>query len=181
MKTNVLLISEKSLKEYSNLSDNVFPKYIFPSIKEAQEMGLQMIIGECLYNKLLELVDAEEIDLPENQAYKDLLDNYIQDFLIYEVLRDIVPTLNVKMANIGAVVTGDERIVNLTQGESDLLMENYKNKADFYAKRLQQYLKNNEDAYKEIGECRCNCCYTIKPNLNTYQRCNIFLAGKVGK
>lgn len=177
---NVLLISEKTIKEQSTLSDNTFPKYMFPAIKEAQEMGLQMIVGECLYQKLLELVDTDEIEDSGNTAYKDLLDNYVQDYLVYEVLKNIVPNLNVKMANIGSVVTGDERIVNLSQGESDLLTQMFKNKADFYTKRLQQFLLNNRAAYPEIDECSCGC-YTIKPNLHSMERANIFLGGKVGR
>lgn len=180
MKNNVLLVSEKTIKEYSTLSDNTFPKLMFPSIKEAQEMGLQMILGECLYNKLLELVDTEEIDESGYTAYKDLLDNYIQDYLVYEVLKNIIPNLNVKLANIGTVTTGDERIVNLTQAEADLLMNMFKNKADFYTKRLQQFLLNNKDAYPEIDECSCGC-YTIKPNLHSMERSSIYLGGEIGR
>ena len=180
MKNNVLLISEKAIKENSTLSDNCFPKYMLPAIKEAQEMGLQPILGSCLYERLLELVDDDSIDKTENVAYKDLLDNYIQDYLIYEVLKNIVPYLNVKLANIGTVLTGDEKIVNLTQSEADLLVNNFKNKADWYTKRLQDYLKNNRTAYPEIDKCSCGC-YTIKPNLNSIERQGIYLGGAAGK
>ena len=180
MKNNVLLISEKAIKENSSLSENCFPKFMFPAIKEAQEMGLQMILGECLYNKLLEMVSDDSIEEPENAAYKDLLDNYVQDYLIYEVLKNIVPYLNVKLANIGTVVTNDEKIVNLTQAEAELLANNFKNKADWYCKRLQQFLLNNRATFPEIDECACGC-YTIKPNLKSIERANIFLGGEAGK
>lgn len=175
---NVLLISEKTIKENSNLSDNVFPKYIFPAVKDAQEMGLQTIIGECLYKRILEMVDDDSIKDSENAAYKELLDDYIQDYLVYEVLKQIVPTLNVKMANIGTVTTGDERIINLTQAEADLLKHNFQFKANFYRRKLQYYLKNNYDAFPELRECTCNCCYTIKPNLNTLENYGLWTGGK---
>ena len=178
---NVLLISEKNIKESSNLSDNVFPKYLFPAIKEAQEMGLQVILGECLYNKILEIVDSGTTDAAENVKYKDLLDNYIQDYLVYQVLKEIVPTLNVKMANIGTVQTNDERIINLTQDEANLLKHTFQNKANWYRRRLQNFLKANYSSYPELEECSCNCCYTIKPNLNTLESYGIQLNGEYGK
>lgn len=180
MKNNVLLVSEKAIKENSTLSDNCFPKFMLPAIKEAQEMGLQLILGECLYKRLLELVDDDSINEEENVAYKDLLDNYIQDYLIYEVLKNIVPYLNVKLANIGTVLTGDEKIVNLTQSETALLMQTFQNKSNFYRKRLQDFLKNNRTAYPEIDKCSCGC-YTIKPDLHSLETYSIWLKGYSGK
>jgi len=178
---NVLLISEKTLKERSSLSDNLWPKYLFPSILEAQEIGLQSIIGECLYNKILEIVDSGTTDAIENVKYKELLDNYIQDYLVYQVLKEIVPTLNVKMANIGTVQTNDERIVNLTQEEASLLKHTFQNKANWYRRRLQNFLKTNYSSYPELEECNCSCSYTIKPNLNTLESYGIQLNGEYGK
>lgn len=179
--TKVLLISEDFIKTNSTLNDNAFGKYILPAIKEAQDIGLQSVLGECLYKKLLDLVQTGEIQLEDNIAYKDLLDNYVRDYLLYLVLSNSVLNLNVKLANIGTVLTNDERIVNLTQGETDLLDSNYSHKADFYKKRLQSFLLNNYEAFPELEECACNCCYTIKPNLKTSADSTIWLGGNQGK
>lgn len=178
--TNVLLISESYIKENSILNDNAYGKSLKPAIVEAQDIGLQMIVGECLYKKLLDLVRTNDIQKSENVMYKDLLDNYIQPFLLYSVLSNCVLTLNAKIGNIGTVITKDEYVVNLTQGEMDLLKTEFTHKADFYTKRIQAELLNNKSAFPEIEQCSCGC-YSVKPNLKSSSSCNVWLGGFMGK
>ena len=70
----VLLISEDFVKELTNMSDNMQGKLINPAIAEAQEAGLREILGDCLMDRLLELVETGEIEFAENAMYKKLLD-----------------------------------------------------------------------------------------------------------
>lgn len=175
---NILLISEDTLKTYSNLNDNTFGKWILPAIKESQEMGLMPIIGECLYNKICELVADGSINDILFTAYKDLLDDKIQPYLIYKTLSNIIPIINAKMANIGTVLTNDEHVINLTQGESDLLKTYYSERCDFYTKRLQDFIKNNQSAFPEIS-CGCG---NMQPNLESSENSvGVWLGGSRGK
>ena len=98
-----------------------------------------------------------------------------------KTISNVILNLNVKLANIGTVLTGDEHITNLSQGETELLKNNYLNKADFYKKRLQQFLLNFYDTFPELKECECNCCYTVKPNLKATADSNIWLGGFYSK
>lgn len=175
--TKVLLISENYVKENSSLNDNFYGKSLLPAIIEAQDMGLQTVIGECLYKKIINMVEDGTIKNPENIAYKDLLDEHIRPYLLYLVLSNCVLTANVKMANIGSVLTNDEHIVNLSQKDSELLRNNYEDKSDFYCKRLQEFILRNIDAYPEIKECQCDCRYVIKPNLTSSESSGIYLGG----
>ena len=178
MNSNVLLISEDALKTYSNLNKNTFGDWILPAILEAQEMGLMPIIGECLYNKICELVADGSINDVLFTAYKDLLDDYIQPYLIYKTLSNIIPILNAKMANLGVVVTNDEHVVNLTQSESDLLKAYYSERCDFYTKRLQDFIKSNQSAFPEIS-CGCG---KMQPNLESSENSvGVWLGGSRGK
>lgn len=158
MNNKILLISETYLKEHSSLSENVFGKYILPAIKEAQEMNLVQVIGECLYNVLCDMVDSGDISLPENEVYKELLDNYVMDFLVYAVQSNLVPLLNAKLGNIGSVVSNDEHIQTLSQTNVELLVNYFKERADFYAKRCQEFVMKNKEAIK-----LCDCsCWSVK-------------------
>ena len=178
MYQNVLLISEDVLKTYSNLNRNTFGDWILPAIRESQEMGLMPIIGECLYNKICELVADGSINDVLFTAYKDLLDDKIQPYLIYKTLSNIIPIINGKLANIGTVTTNDEHVVNLTQGESDLLKTYYSERCDFYTKRLQDFIKNNQSAFPEIV-CGCG---NMQPNLESSENSvGIWLGGSRGK
>ena len=178
MNSNILLIAEDTLKTYSNLNKNTFGDWILPAILEAQEMGLMPIIGECLYNKICELVADGSINDVLFTAYKDLLDDYIQPYLIYKTLSNIIPILNAKMANLGVVVTNDEHVVNLTQSESDLLKAYYSERCDFYTKRLQDFIKSNQSAFPEIS-CGCG---NMQPNLESDENSvSVWLGGSRGK
>ena len=86
---NVLLISEDYLKTESFLDDNVSGKYLLTAIKMAQDIELQSIIGTNLLHSIQKKVFDNVIDLEDNKRYKDLLDNYIQPFLLYQVLQSL--------------------------------------------------------------------------------------------
>lgn len=176
--TNVLLISEDYVKTHSALNENFFGKYLTPAIVESQDMGLQTVIGSCLYNKLLSLVADGSIKQTENAAYKGLLDDYIQPYLLYKVLNNSALYANVKLSNIGTHLSNDEHIVNLTQGEVDLLRHDFDYKANFYQRRLQEYLLENCGIFPELDACACR---DMKANLNSTESCGIFLGGDRGR
>lgn len=178
MMNSILLISEDYLKTNSNLNDNAFGKWILPAIRESQEMGLMPILGECLYNKICALVGNGLIEDEMYVAYKDLLDERIQPYLLYQTLTNIIPIINGKMANIGTVATNDEHIITLSQGELDLTQNYYRERADFYAKRLQDWVKANGEAFPEL-ECGCG---TMQPNLDRANNSvGMWLGGRRGK
>ena len=174
----ILLTSEDYIKTNSNLNDNVWGKSLLPAIREAQDIYLQTFIGTCLYEKLMELVDTEDIDLTENVQYKDLLDDKIQPFLLYQTISCIIHVLNVKLANYGASVSNDQYLVGLTQKDADLLKNFYEDKANFYAKRMQNFLKANRDSFPEL---ECGCSEDLKPHLDDSARSPIFLGGIRGR
>lgn len=157
--TNILLISEDKIKTESALSDNVWGKYLMPAIREAQEINLSQVIGQNLLDEIYYKVLNNQI----SGDYKTLLEDYIQPYLLYQVQANIVPTLNVKLANIGTVLTQDEHIVNLSKTDVDNLKQNIQYKADFYCRRLQEYLLQNRETFG-LDDCMCG---NIKANLDS--------------
>ena len=151
--TNILLISEDTLKTYSHLNDNVWGKSLTPAIITAQDIYLQKFLGSCLYKKVLELVENGGIRNIKYAMYKELLDNYIANFLIYQTLANLIPEISTKITNMGLVVSNDEHGQNVTQGERDLVMGQYQKYADAYCKMMQDFLKENRDSFPEL-----NCC-----------------------
>lgn len=176
--TKVLLISEDFIKTNSNLNDNVWGEYLLPAIREAQDMGLQEIIGECLYRHILSLVDNGEIGDIENAAYKHLLDEYIQQYLMYQVLTDLVPIIGTKQANLGTVISNDEHVLNLSESERNRVKNHYQIRADFYCRRMQEYILNNRDAYPELRPCDCD---KMQSNLKSAATTGLWLGGYRGR
>ena len=69
----------------------------------------------------------------------------------------------------------DEYTDNVSASEVDRLQYLHITKADFYAKRMQNFLKAHRDAYPEL-DC-CGCGADVKPNLDSAEDCGIFLGG----
>ena len=172
--TNILLVSEDTLKTYSHLNDNVWGKSLTPAIITAQDIYLQKFLGSCLYKKVLELVKSGEIRNKNYAMYKELLDNYIANFLIYQTLANLIPEISTKITNMGLVTSNDEHVQNVTQGERDLVMGQYQKYADAYCKMMQDFLKENRDSFPEL-----NCCGA--PNLDSSAETGLWLGGTRSK
>ena len=172
--TNILLISEDTLKTYSHLNDNVWGKSLTPAIITAQDIYLQKFLGSCLYKKVLELVENGGIRNKNYAMYKELLDSYITNFLIYQTLANLIPEISTKITNMGLVASNDEHVQNVTQGERDLVMGQYQKYADAYCKMMQDFLKENRDSFPEL-----NCCGA--PNLDSSAETGLWLGGTRSK
>lgn len=174
--TNILLISEDFIKTNSGLNDNVWGSYLAPAIREAQDIKLQQILGTNLYKSLLDKVADGTIKNTDFKVYKALLDDYVQIYLMYQTISDLVPIIGVKLTNLGVMVSNDEHLTNLSQSERELVQTYYGQRAEFYGKRLQEFLKTN---YNDFNELKGN--YDINSALNTVAETGLWLGGVRGK
>lgn len=175
---NVLLISEQYIKANSGLDDNVYGKFLLPAMKEAQDINLQSIIGTSLMEKLCELVKTGEITLDDNWNYKYLLDKHIQPYLMYMTISNIIPLVGSKLSNLGAIISNDEHVENLSKNDKDSLKDYYALRSDHYARQMQKYLIHNRIIYSELNDCDCE---NMNANLKSAATCPIWLGGKRGK
>lgn len=166
----VLLISEDTIKTTCNLDDNVSSKYLISAIVLAQDTELRTVIGKQLLEKLEECVKSNVIPNP----YRELLDVYIQPYLTYQVLSEIVMPIAYKFKNFGMVQAEGESLRNTGMADVNFLRQFYTDKADVYKRHLQKYLKDNRDEFPELKEC-CNT------NLDDATSCGIWLGGLRGK
>lgn len=175
--TDFLLTSEQFVKSVSNISDNLAGKYLLPAIREAQEINLRGILGDALLDKLKALGLTNALSAPENKRYRDLVDR-CQYYIAYQTIAGLPYKIGFKIANIGVAKTSDTNIQPGTQGDLTVVQSYYQNKADYYAKVLQQYLLRNCKNYPELSE---NCCHSIRRNLYSAATCGIWLGGRRGK
>lgn len=167
---DVLLISEDYIKSESMLDSNISGKYMLTAIKLSQDVELRSIIGKCLLENIQMKVFDNSIENVENGDYKDLLDTYIQPFLLYQVLSEIIIPISYKLANGGVMKYEDEKDYAVENKNINLVREHYLNKANVYKKRLQDYLCRNKDIFPEVEDC----CDT---NLYSSNASGIWLGG----
>lgn len=176
---DILLCDEATIKTYTNLNDNTDGEYIAPAMYMAQKSDLESCIGTKLLQKLQELVGTGEIDDIENEKYKELLDDYITDFLAYATIVRLLPVVSFKIGNAGVVRTDEEKVVNMAYDEVFNLKEYYQNQSDYLMYRMQKYLIANYNNFKELnGNITVDC---LKSNLYSSASVPIHLGGIRGK
>lgn len=176
--TNILLTSENRIKSLSPLSDSLAGKYLLPTIKMVQDIELRGTIGSCLLDSLLQMVAEKTISASTNEAYKDLLDNYIQPYMIYQVLSEITDVVANKIVNAGVTTVNDEHQYNSSRTEKNDLKLTFLRRADSYKRLMQEFLLSNSEAFPELKECDCA---RIKDNLHTAYSGGLWLGADRGK
>ena len=169
----ILLSSEKFIKEVTNVSDNLAGKYILPSLREAQEIGLRGILGDKLLDKLKKLKKEGNLETESGGVYLTLV-NRCQYYLAYMTIVEVVNRVSYKVANFGVVKSSDENLQVATQDEIAKQQYYYQSKADAYCLDLQHFLLDNRKDYPELTE---NNCHHIESNLHSAATCGIFLGG----
>lgn len=140
MSMDILLISDTMIKERTAIHGNIDPKLIYPDIKVAQDMYIHPILGTALYNKLL--TDITNTGTTTGN-YKILVDRYIVDALIYFTLSELPTTISYQFWNKGIVRKQGDNTELPSMSELIDLSNKYKQRGEFYANRLQLYLKQN--------------------------------------
>ena len=159
---NILLISEKTIKENSLVSNNVDSKYIQNAIRTSQDISLQPIIGQALFERLCEGI--KENNLTELET--DLISTYIQPILLNAVMSDLVLQLTYKFRNMGTVQTSDTNVMVPSLKDLQYIREDYNMKAQFYMGRLSDYLQANCTKFKQYPGCECG---KLKANPTAYK------------
>lgn len=174
----VYLINPSSIKEITNISDNLSDKYIRSALRESQDIGLNQILGTRLLEKLYTLVSTGRIKDAENAKYKRLLDNHIGYYLAYETITNVVVIASVKIDNAGAVTSDSEKTNSLDLKDVFRIENYYRQKSDFYKARLQAYLRMEHDNFPEL---EYEDAYNTLAEIETAYTSSIFLGGKRGK
>lgn len=147
--TTTFLISEAKFREFTDVDNNLDTTLIKNAIREAQDIELQRIVGTVLYRKLLS--DVQGSTLTGN--YKTLVDDYIQDFLIYATYYYSLDSIYLRSRNNGLIQpNGGENSNAVDRSLYNVKRQNVENKMEYYAERLKNYLISEENLFPELNE-----------------------------
>lgn len=150
--TNTFLISETQIRNYTDIEDNVDTALIKNGIREAMDINLQPLIGTLLYEKIISLVDAGTIDDSANANYKTLLDDYIQNMLIYASYYYILDSVYIRARNNGLLaMDGGENSFSVDRSIYNVKRQAVQNKMEFYANLLTDYIIEEQVQFPELN------------------------------
>lgn len=164
MNNTVYLLSTKDLKDYSPINQNVDDSLLHNAIMEAQEVELQQILGSCLYNRIIELVNSDEIQ--DELDYKILLDDYCRKVIVYAATQRAAVYIRYKMMNKGIQSQNSENSNPVDLNELQYFIDHVKNDMEFFSKRLQDYLIANKELFPEYKVCNCG---SLEPQSHVYR------------
>ena len=146
---NTLLISESKLKRFTDINNNLDVDLISSVIREAQIIHITRLLGTKLYERILSDVDSGTL----SGDYKSLVDDYIQDCLIYWSYYESLETIYLRPRNAGLVKpTGGENNIDADMALYDKKRQSVKNKAEYFSERLVDFLSYNDSLFPEYGQ-----------------------------
>jgi hypothetical protein len=151
--TNTLLISWAKVAQYSDINNNLDANLIKNNIRESQDIELQRVIGTSLYNKLIDLVEQGTINDSGNADYKTLLDDYVQDMLLYSSYFYILESSYIRTRNDGLLIPqGGENTIAVDRTVYEMKRKSCRNKFEYYSDRLSRFINEKQGSYPELND-----------------------------
>ena len=141
----VLLVSEQRLIQWTSLDNNIRINVLTPSILNAQETYTQDSLGTKFFNRLKDGVKANDLTANEEMFLRDYVGPALMQFSLYLLL----PHLKYKMVEKGILNGTSEETAPTTLQELQYLRETTMDTAQFYDKRLRQFLIQNPNMFNE--------------------------------
>jgi len=177
--TTTLIISEAKLRQFTDLNDSVDTSLLKNAVREAQDISLQRIIGTKLYQSLLSQIDAGPVWT--SSYYQTLVDDYIQDFLLYAAYYEALEAIYIRPRNNGLLTpTGGENSIEVDRSLFNVKRQNVQNKMEYYAERLTNYIAEEQAYFPELNSA--NKLYEQWPDYGSQYRSPIVFGrnAKVG-
>ena len=145
---NTLLISEAKVKAFTDINNNLDPSLIKSTIREAQIIHITRLLGTKLYDKIIDDVDAGTL----TGNYKSLVDDYVQDSLLYWSYYESLESIYLRPRNNGLLQPqGGDNALSVDMLVYDKKRRSVKNKAEYFSERLVDYLCFNNSLFPEYG------------------------------
>ena len=145
---NTLIISEAKLKAFTDINNNLDPDLIKSTIREAQIVHITRLLGTKLYDKIISDIQSDSL----TGNYKTLVDDYVQDALIYWSYYESLESIYLRPRNNGLLQPqGGDNSLSVDMLMYDKKRQSVKNKAEYFSERLVDFLCYNSSTFPEYG------------------------------
>jgi len=146
--TDVFIISEANLRQFTDLNNNVDSELLKNAIREAQDIETQRILGTKLYEKILNDIKNNTL----SGDYETLVLNWVQNALLYEAYYYALEDIYLRPRNNGLLIPqGGENSAAADGTWYNRKRQSVENKKQFYEERLTNYLIQKQGLYPELN------------------------------
>ena len=145
MASTALFVSEQKFKAWTNVDANVRMQDISPYLLQAQDLYLQDTLGTRFFERLKDGIINQNLTTDEQV----LLNEYIAQPTMQYALYLMLPALKYKLVDKGVVSGTSEETAGTNLEELKYLRQGVLDTAQFYTKRLREYLLDNPGMFEE--------------------------------
>jgi len=142
-----LFISRTDLVQNTILDGNVDTDKFIHFIKIAQEIHIRNYLGTDLYNAIVTKINAGNL----SGAYLTLTTTYVQPMLIHYAMADYLPFAAYQVKNGGVFKHTSENAESVEKNEIDYLVNKERDFAEYYTRRLIDFITFNINSYPEYN------------------------------
>jgi hypothetical protein len=140
-------ISKEDLIKNTPLSANIDFDKVKHFVKIAQDIHVHQILGSKLYQRL----QSDIIGSTLTGNYETLVEDFIKPTLVQFSFMEYLPFSQYTISNKGVFKSTSENSALPTSQEIDSMRDAARDTADYYAKRLVEHLRHNDNLYPEYN------------------------------
>ena len=141
---SILFTSEAYIKKFTPIGELVDWSDIEPTVHLTQDSYIQDVLGTNFYNYLQGVYSAQTLNADEIT-----LMNHIKPALGHRVAEQAAPFINYQIKNKGIMTQNGDYSDAVDLDNLKYVRNELKNRAEFYTKRLSNYLCDNKDLFPE--------------------------------
>jgi hypothetical protein len=146
--TDVLIISEENLRQFTDINNNVDSKLLKNAVRESQDIDIQRLLGTKLYEAILDKIKTNTL----TGDYEFLVLNYVQNALLYLAYYYALEDIYIRPRNNGLLSpTGGENSEKVDGTWYNRKRQSVENKSQFYQERLTNYLIQKQGNFPELN------------------------------
>ena len=160
MAYTALFVSEQRLKQWTSLDNNVRVEEITPFIINAQDIYVQDTLGTKFYTRLKNGIVGDDLNDDETL----FLNEYVAPMIMQYALYLMMPSLKYKMVDKGILNGTSEETSPTSLDELKYLRQATLDTAEFYNKRVIEYLCDNPGMFPQYDAPGTDGMYPNKQN-----------------
>jgi hypothetical protein len=132
-----LFITRNDIIKNTPLQGAIDSDKLLPFIRTAQDKYIMNLLGTVLFNKLQDDITN---GTPFTGYYETLMEDHVKPTLIWYACVEYIPFSGISFKSEGSFKHQSEQSVSPGKSEIDYLLSKALNNADYYSRRLQDYL-----------------------------------------
>lgn len=146
------IINEEYFKQYSPIPDNYNIKEIKPFFKVAEQLWVMPLLGQALYDELLEQVCANDVT-PENSTLLLVVYPYLSFAICYEAL----PFISYHFSQVGVTKGKSDNSDSVSISDVNFISSQLRSQVETMKGQLKDFLNNHKDIYPLYKSDDCEC------------------------